>query len=487
MRSRLGLLVAMALALVALIGLSPSAAQFPRLPSGLRDLTERIPDLDQFLTPGPVLTSGMADAVGRMGPLPNGLTDGRFESLTALPRGPKGEFLLRAGRFSTVVQSFCLKAGAHARNGGEGFLAAPLMGPWASIIEGILRNAGRIPGVRQEDVQMLLWGLIARTKVTALPPPVRAIAAQLLSPQDLTKVNGGALGLVPQRVRDLAQERLPDGVREIFEAESRVRQMLADGVSTYEEFEAVAVPDAGDARGQTPEVGADQWIATAQGFFVRFEPMGYQQVRVEVVVPRAAVGAGRADARRGPRVLAIGWMPGARQSAVAPLALDLPSILAMPANSFGQRLGLSSNPSPDGQPTDEDDWLSTQPPIAPIESGRQPVPDLGPPPPIDPLAPGGQPGPARGSPPPIGRITPAPRVQNPAAAPGLAGAPQLPPVIIVIAENVSVRDAAVPPLAPVIINVLERLSVRDAVIPPLPPVVININERVKIADQIDHE
>jgi hypothetical protein len=355
-------------ATLVLAGIALSAAQLPQLPSGVRGLAERIPDLDRFLGPGPVLTSGVADAVGRVGALPAGVTEGHFASLMSLPRGPRGEFLLREGNFSAVVDSFCLKAGAHAATGGDGFLAAPLKGPWAPIIEGILRNAGRIPGLKQEDVQLLLWDLLARTKVGDLPRPLQLIASQLIAPRDLVTVNGGALGLVPQRLLDLAEERLPDGVREIFAAESRIRQMVADGVSTYEEFESTAVPDAADARGQVTEVGDDQWIESPQGFFVRFLPIGYQQVRVEVIVPRASARGDRAAAAAAPQLVAIAFTPGARQRPAPALALDLPSILAMPADTGGQRLGLSSIPAADAQPTDADDWLSNQPPIAPVSA-----------------------------------------------------------------------------------------------------------------------
>ena len=134
MRSRrVAFLTAACAAVMAAVALS--AAQLPQLPWAVRGLTERIPDLERFLAPGPVLTSGVTDAVGRMGALPAALADGQFESLTALPRGSNGAFLLHEGRFSTVVQSFCLKAGAHAATGGDGFLAAPLKGPWAAIIE----------------------------------------------------------------------------------------------------------------------------------------------------------------------------------------------------------------------------------------------------------------------------------------------------------------------------------------------------------------
>src|SRR5512146_1126041 len=132
-----------------------AAPQFPRLPSGLGDLARRLPSLDSFLKPGPVLTTSMADAAGRLGPLPDGHAVGHFASLFSLPRGPRGEFVLRPGRYSAFVQSFCLQPGAHAATHGDGFATAPLKGPWADIFEDVIRDAARVPAVPQEDLQVL--------------------------------------------------------------------------------------------------------------------------------------------------------------------------------------------------------------------------------------------------------------------------------------------------------------------------------------------
>jgi len=54
-----------------------AAPQFPRIPSGLGGLVRRLPGLDDFLKPGPVLTTSMGDASGRLGPLPDGVEFGR--------------------------------------------------------------------------------------------------------------------------------------------------------------------------------------------------------------------------------------------------------------------------------------------------------------------------------------------------------------------------------------------------------------------------
>ncbi|HZR26507.1 MAG TPA: hypothetical protein VFA59_23125, partial [Vicinamibacterales bacterium] len=342
-----------------------AAGQLPRLPDALRNVPNRLPDLDRFLSAGPVLTTSGADAVGDLvDELPGSLARGRFNDMTALPRGPRGEFVLRPGRFSMTVESFCLQAGASAGTHGDGFMMAPLKGPWAPIFEGILRSADRVSAIKQESVQLLLWAILARTKLQDMPPEVQAAATAMLSPRDLLTVNGGALSLVPQRLLDLAEDRLPDGVRQAFEAESRVRQMLSDGISDYAEYESIAVPDAADARGSI-EAGA--WIRDRRGFFIRFTPNGYQRVRIEVVVPTT-------------RVAPVVWF--ARPQAAAPLMLDVPATVAVPADAGGQRLGLTTRPGDQFTvPTDDDQ----EPDLTPLTPG-------------EPIAPATTPGTSAGTP-----------------------------------------------------------------------------------------
>lgn len=394
---RLPLAIAVLLA-VGYGGTKPLAGQFPQLPGAVRGLVDRIPDLGRFTGQGPVLTTSLQDVVGRRGPLPGGLGDGSFAALTSLPLGSNGEVQLRPGRFAMTVESFCLHPGGRASAHAEGFFLAPLKGPGAPIISGVLRSASRFPELNQETIQLLLWGLIARTPVSSMPREVQAAAALLISPQDLIKVNGGALGLVPQELLDLAQERLPAGVREAFEAESRIRQMVADGVSTYEEFESVAVPDADDARENSDGSGDDEWVLHPNGFYIRFSPIGYQQVRVEFVVPRRP---GAAVFNQPPdrfRILPAAWYPAAGvQAGDVEQTLDLVDIVAIPGDSGGQRLGLSTRLVPGADPipippagppmtrNDPPDDLGPQPPIAPLDStpGDNPAPAPTPPTPSD--------------------------------------------------------------------------------------------------------
>lgn len=52
----------------------------------------------------------------------------------------------------------------------------------------ILKNASAHPDIPQRDIQVLLWSILARVEVNELNPKLQAIAAQLLSPQELKSV-----------------------------------------------------------------------------------------------------------------------------------------------------------------------------------------------------------------------------------------------------------------------------------------------------------
>jgi hypothetical protein len=339
---------------------------------------------------------------------------------------------------------------------------APLKGPWATIFEDVIRGAARVPSVPQENLQVLLWGMLARTKISVMPRELQVAAAAVLSPKELLQVNGGALGLVPQSVIDTAVDRLPDGAREAFQAESSIRQMLADGVSSYEEIERRAVPDADEARNAGLDVSVDEWIDTGRGYYLRFLPLGYRNVRVEVIVPPRAAGrqAGLDGGGTGPVLRLAAWSP-AVQPQPGPAAtptLDLSALVAVPADN-GQRLGLTTRPSKDVAPTEDDDWSTSKTERA---SG-------------DERSPGNN---GSGLPPPLSRsVGKAPAGNTPAAAAASAT-----PAVIALDEPISVSDQVAPPLPAVAVTINERIGIGDTVRPPVPAAVIKIDERIQVGD-----
>jgi hypothetical protein len=188
-------------------------------------------------------------------------------------RTPDGGFTLTPGVvYELRAQSFCLLAGSRGPGKGDGYLDAPLSGPMSGVIQHALDRASSFPDIQQTDLQMLLWSILAHAKVTDLPRSLQTVAARLLDPSELVKVNGGALGLIPDAVKQAAFDRLPPAVARVLSAEADLRDLISRGVVTYEEMERIAVPDnAEDEPGE--EIPAERWNFR-NGLFVRYQPDG---------------------------------------------------------------------------------------------------------------------------------------------------------------------------------------------------------------------
>ena len=85
-------------------------------------------------------------------------------SLMTLQRTPNGGFVLQPGYYQLQTQSYCLKAGTHGPGGGDGYLFAPPKGPAEDAVMTILRSSVQHPEIVQQDIQVLLWAIIARAK-----------------------------------------------------------------------------------------------------------------------------------------------------------------------------------------------------------------------------------------------------------------------------------------------------------------------------------
>jgi hypothetical protein len=285
--------------LATLLPAAPAAAQIPGLDRA-RDAVRGavgLPSLSSFLEGDPPITTSLDDARTEIAFL-DGYSPSTWRRMDGQPRTGGGAFRLRPGRYAFEAQSYCLKAGTHGPGGGDGYLYAPLVGPKATIVRNILRNSYAHPEIPQRDVQVLLWAIIARTKVSDMPRDMQVTAARLLTPREISDLNGGALGLVPEPVMREAMSSLPPLARQVFEAEARLRSMLTSGSASFAELERVAVltgdaPPTEDSR-PVPE---QRWSYHPDGYFVRYDPSGYSHTRMEVVVPRPVTverdGAGR--------------------------------------------------------------------------------------------------------------------------------------------------------------------------------------------------
>jgi len=269
-----------------LVMLGTILAQFPKVKL---KIPKKIPGLDKILKSEPAITTSILDAVTEV-PFLDDYNPKVFMPMSILPRTPEGGFVLEApGNYMFDSQSYCLKAGTYAPGsgrGGDGYLYAPQKGPQVNIVRNILQRSFAHPDIPQRDIQVLLWAIIARTKISDMSRQMQLTAAKLLKPEEIFRLNGGALGLIPKSLTREAFKNLPPAARQVLEAEARLREMLTKTQAPYEELERIAVlrgdppPQEGDR-----EVPLGRWSFHPDGYFIRYFPRGYQQILIELSVP----------------------------------------------------------------------------------------------------------------------------------------------------------------------------------------------------------
>ena len=211
-----------------------------------------------------------------------------FVSINCLPRSSDGAYLLTPGLYALDARSYCLQAGTYGPSRGDGYLYAPLKGSKANIVQKILTRSIEYPGISQQNIQVLLWAIVARTRFSEMSFFEQQIASVLLTPQELLELSDGVLGLIPDQVWQSLRGRLPGEVLAIYETENQLRQLLTTTHSTYAELERIAVlSGVAPEKHKIRDVPHGRWSYHPAGYFIRYFPDGYQKTRVEVYVPRS--------------------------------------------------------------------------------------------------------------------------------------------------------------------------------------------------------
>lgn len=302
--------------------------------------------LNRLIEGEPPISTSIKDAIYEDTALDN-FNPTIFSSLAEMPHTKEGGFFLLPGQFQFEAQSYCLEAGTYLpRSGGPGYIYAPLKGSKSEIVCRILERSFNYPEIKQHDIQVLLWAIIAKTKISDMSSEMIRTAAKLLTPAEIFELNGGALGIIPDEVFQRAIEDLPESVQRVIEAEQQLRQMLTQTTaSTYEEIEEVAV-----LTGIEPfellvrEIPTSRWSKHPDGYYIRYFPSGYSQMRIELHVPPSALRAGNPHKK----------LPQFNPSRGG----------AIPGNTGSQRLGSSGRKASDADSPLEKarkatDWINT--------------------------------------------------------------------------------------------------------------------------------
>ncbi len=265
----------------------PCSAQFDiKIPGpGDLEIDIKIPGLSKILRAEPALGTSIEDALTGVAFLDD-YDPAVLIPMVEAPRVSDAGFALAPGAWYASMESYCLHAGVHGPSSGEGYLWAPLKGPLADEITDIMRNAALHPEVPQRDIQVLVWGLLARTKISDMSDPLRQAARALLTSKQIRGLNGGALSRIPEKLFDRAFRELPPAVRDIMEAEARIRNMISGEISDFDAIEGIAVvPGDPPFDPNAAYLPRGRWSYVPGGFFTRYLPDGYDRTDTTVVVP----------------------------------------------------------------------------------------------------------------------------------------------------------------------------------------------------------
>lgn len=274
--------------------------------------------VDKFLKQPAAITTSFEDVNRDGSKMPDFMANEKAQPLYLLPKAPNGGFILCAGLYEMTNKSYCLKAGTYAPSKGDGYMYAPVLGSKEEIVISILKSAEKHPEVEQHDIQALLWTIIARTKFADYSGTIKLTAIKLLTPTQLTQLEGGALGVLPFDVMQKAKDQLPQGIQAVFEAENNIRQLVSSGNYTYAELESYAIV-AGMATPRN-DVPAGIWTLHPDGYYIRYIPSGYSITKVQVYVPKELIA-------KGEKVI-----------------YDAAGDIACPANTGSQRLAQTNEP-----------------------------------------------------------------------------------------------------------------------------------------------
>lgn len=262
-----------------------ASAQLPRF------RVPALPGMDSLFKKGPAITTSLPDA--KWSAPDKDAFNPETKPLQSLARGPDGGFVLREGSYEALVQSYCLHAGTYGPGKGDAYLYAPPKGPAEKAVIAIATNSVAHPEIDQHRIQLLLWGIIARTRFSDMPGDVRSAGAQLLTPKQIADLDGGAMSILAQEALDRGLVKEPPMMRQVMEAENNIRQTLSGPTARYEDVERIAVlagaPPLDDLGREVP---SGRWSRHPDGYYVRYRPVSYPTTRLEICVPAGCPAIG---------------------------------------------------------------------------------------------------------------------------------------------------------------------------------------------------
>ena len=217
-----------------------------------------------------VTTNNLIDTTG----VPQITADLQPQSLMELPQTQYGGFVLKPGFYEAEFKTYCLQPGTPDPSPGDAYLQGPVTGYRKDIIESVLLNSRENTGIEQKNVQLLLWSVVSGSNFNKLSPAVQADAMELLTPKQVFELRGGVAGVI----------KTVSNSTGILNANKNMQRLFETGISSYESYERLAVLR-GPSQIRRTGVKFDQWYRQKEKYFIRYFPVSYKKVRIQVYVP----------------------------------------------------------------------------------------------------------------------------------------------------------------------------------------------------------
>jgi len=234
-------------------------------------------------------------------------------SLMELPQSQDGGVILSEGYYEADFKSYCLQPGTPSPTDRDAYLQTRLAGNHRDIIETVLRNSLTRTDLEQKNIQLLLWSVVSGSDFNKLSWEVQSTARELLSRKQIFELKGGVMGVV---------KTVSTALPETGGATNKLKQLFELGNSSYDLYERIAVPQ------QLSEIKhadfkKNQWYKQDDGYYLRYFPSSYKQVKIQVYVPQ-------------------GTLDSSGKKSGHYLLFDPVTMMATPANSNSQRLGIGA-------------------------------------------------------------------------------------------------------------------------------------------------
>lgn len=200
-------------------------------------------------------------------------TSSKLRSLMELPQTQYGGFVLSPGFYEAEFKTYCLQPGTPDPHAGDAYYQGPITGYRKDIIESVLLNSRTTPQIDQRNIQLLLWSTVSGSDFDKLSSSVKADAMKLLTPKQIFELKGGVAGAI----RTVASSG-------ILNSSNDIQRLFEAGASSYESYERLAVLREPSQVRRT-DVKFDQWYKQKENYYIRYFPVNYQKVRIQVYVP----------------------------------------------------------------------------------------------------------------------------------------------------------------------------------------------------------